>query len=404
MDNPLEETDATASADVPHVSKGASVGGPAIAQVPGRPETRGDTDDEEVRKAIALSLRESAARNDSPRAPPLKRAHASPLAPSGDCEDDADLRAAVELAELFGGARKRTKRTGEFGGAAGNGNGNGNGDGNGDEAAGSEDDGTGSESEEQIVPPTESSETSASYVLQAIVQHKGTGVDGGHYITDVRKGVNKWIRYDDSRVTVATDLTALGSDAQKQGYLFFFLREELAPAELKTAKSPAVAPAAASISTATATATSTSTSSAATSTSSASQSLLSVTAHKPPHGTSSASQSLLSVTAHKPPNNKSSNNGSARAPVHVIDISDRDSSSSPVPTPKPKAKSAWLSPSPSPSSSSSSQLKRSSPSAQTSGPLAAAGARTFDSAHKAAVPLTLLGKPRYGQLAINQVR
>jgi len=72
----------------------------------------------------------------------------------------------------------------------------------------------GKEEEQIIIPPLQAPETveprnlenrTGIYELFAIVTHKGRQADSGHYVGWVKQEDDKWLKYDDDRVTIVNN-------------------------------------------------------------------------------------------------------------------------------------------------------------------------------------------------------
>ncbi|SCU91718.1 LAFA_0F05380g1_1 [Lachancea sp. 'fantastica'] len=69
-------------------------------------------------------------------------------------------------------------------------------------------------------------ETLANYRLKAVICHKGSSVQSGHYVAFIRKQVEnetKWVLYNDEKIVVADDAANI-EELKKNGYIFFFNR------------------------------------------------------------------------------------------------------------------------------------------------------------------------------------
>ena len=77
-----------------------------------------------------------------------------------------------------------------------------------------------------ILPITPNS--SGWYDLFAVIVHIGK-IDGGHYIAYCRRD-NQWFKFDDHKVTLATEAQVLDANA----YLLFYLIRSLGPARVET--------------------------------------------------------------------------------------------------------------------------------------------------------------------------
>jgi len=67
------------------------------------------------------------------------------------------------------------------------------------------------------------------YDLTTVVVHIGK-LDGGHYICYCKRD-GQWLKFNDSKVTLATEAQVLGAEA----YLLFYILKNLGPLEEKSA-------------------------------------------------------------------------------------------------------------------------------------------------------------------------
>ncbi|CEP61182.1 ubiquitin-specific protease UBP14 LALA0_S02e08548g [Lachancea lanzarotensis] len=68
--------------------------------------------------------------------------------------------------------------------------------------------------------------TLANYRLKAVICHKGSSVQSGHYVAFIKKQVEnetKWVLYNDEKIVVADDPANI-LELKKNGYIFFFNR------------------------------------------------------------------------------------------------------------------------------------------------------------------------------------
>ena len=68
------------------------------------------------------------------------------------------------------------------------------------------------------------------YDLSTVVVHEGLEVTGGHYYCFCRRD-DQWFKFDDHRVTLATEAQVLDANA----YLLFYIIRHLGPGAEKTA-------------------------------------------------------------------------------------------------------------------------------------------------------------------------
>jgi ubiquitin carboxyl-terminal hydrolase 14 len=71
--------------------------------------------------------------------------------------------------------------------------------------------------DEALEAETAGVEESGMYELSVIVLHKGMELDGGHYIGWVRHGLNKWLKFDDDRVSLVSDAEVAKLDGKGGG-------------------------------------------------------------------------------------------------------------------------------------------------------------------------------------------
>ncbi|SCV03848.1 LAME_0H13718g1_1 [Lachancea meyersii CBS 8951] len=71
-----------------------------------------------------------------------------------------------------------------------------------------------------------SDESLANYSLKAVICHKGSSVQSGHYVAFIKKQVGeqtKWVLYNDEKMVVAEDPMNI-QELKKNGYIYFFNR------------------------------------------------------------------------------------------------------------------------------------------------------------------------------------
>ncbi|SCU78494.1 LANO_0A03158g1_1 [Lachancea nothofagi CBS 11611] len=86
--------------------------------------------------------------------------------------------------------------------------------------------------EEQAEPEVERKvygcpdQSRANYLLKAVICHKGSSVQSGHYVAFIKKKVKnetKWVLYNDEKIVVADDKTNI-EELKKNGYIYLFQR------------------------------------------------------------------------------------------------------------------------------------------------------------------------------------
>lgn len=76
--------------------------------------------------------------------------------------------------------------------------------------------------------PNKYSGLQRTYRLCAVVHHSGTAATGGHYTTDAfHSGVNCWVRYDDSNISVVSSQSVFEFAAPRMPYLLYYQRGDL---------------------------------------------------------------------------------------------------------------------------------------------------------------------------------
>jgi ubiquitin carboxyl-terminal hydrolase 5/13 len=61
----------------------------------------------------------------------------------------------------------------------------------------------------------------AKYQLFALISHKGTSANCGHYVSYIKKG-NDWVLFNDDKVVHVPDIT----EASEEAYVYVFQRTE----------------------------------------------------------------------------------------------------------------------------------------------------------------------------------
>ena len=83
--------------------------------------------------------------------------------------------------------------------------------------------------EDQQPPPFSVNQASDNtYKLVAVISHYGDTTQTGHYVCDVHSSArDRWFQYDDLRVSRVSEADVLGDSRQKNGYLFFYMHNQL---------------------------------------------------------------------------------------------------------------------------------------------------------------------------------
>lgn len=83
--------------------------------------------------------------------------------------------------------------------------------------------------EDQQPPPFSANQASDNtYKLVAVISHYGDTTQTGHYVCDVHSSArDRWFQYDDLRVSRVSEADVLGDSRQKNGYLFFYMHNQL---------------------------------------------------------------------------------------------------------------------------------------------------------------------------------
>ena len=79
---------------------------------------------------------------------------------------------------------------------------------------------------DQLLRPKEPASDNA-YRLVGVISHYGSAAHSGHYMSDVYSVErDRWYRYDDRRVSCADEISMLGDDHERNGYVFMYMHND----------------------------------------------------------------------------------------------------------------------------------------------------------------------------------